>query len=66
MEQNYLQGACSPKINAMLAATIWNLQKLMKKLKQDLLWLYKLLINKTQVFVQKHTNSFTPPQSFAR
>jgi len=40
MGQNYLKGAKSPQINAMLAATGWNLKKLMKKLKQELLWPY--------------------------
>ena len=40
MGQNYLKGAKSPHINAMLAATGWNLKKLMKKLKQELLWPY--------------------------
>ena len=40
MGQNYLKGAKSPKINAMLAATGWNLKKLMKKLKKELLWFY--------------------------
>ena len=40
MEQNYLNGSNSPQINAMLAATGWNLKKMMKKLKQELLWLY--------------------------
>ena len=40
MEQNYLIDSKSPKTNAMLAATGWNLKKLMKKLKQELLWLY--------------------------
>jgi len=43
MEQNYLHGANSPKNNAMLAATGWNLKKLMIKLKAELLWLYKLI-----------------------
>ena len=40
MEQNYLIDSKSPKINAMLAVTGWNLKKLMKKLKQELLWFY--------------------------
>ena len=40
MEQNYLNGLNSPKINAMLAATGWNMKKLMKKLKHELLRLY--------------------------
>ena len=40
MEQNYLSGTNSPVINAMLAATGWNLKKLMEKLKKEFLWLY--------------------------
>jgi IS5 family transposase len=43
MAQNYLWGETSPQINAFLAATGWNLKKMMKKLKQELLWLYLLL-----------------------
>jgi len=39
MGQNYLWGEKSPQINAFLAATGWNLKKMMKKLKQELLWL---------------------------
>ncbi len=55
MEQNYLNGSNSPQINAMFAAAGWNLKKLMKKLKQELLWLYfsfrkdlKILLNQNQ------------------
>jgi len=40
MGQNYLNGVNSPRINVMLAATGWNLKKLMRKLKQEFLWLY--------------------------
>jgi len=43
MDQNYLQGKSSPRMNAMLAATGWNLKKMMEKLKQELLHLYALL-----------------------
>jgi IS5 family transposase len=50
MEQNYLHGADAPKINAMLAATGWNLKKLMKKLKEELLWLYDFITIKAQRF----------------
>jgi IS5 family transposase len=40
MAQNYLHGDDSPIINAMLAATGWNLKKLMKQLKGNLIsWL---------------------------
>ncbi len=45
MAQNYLSGDKSPQINAFLAATGWNLKKLMKKLKEELLWLNSLLQN---------------------
>ena len=36
MEQNYLHGDKSPKINALLAAAAWNFKKLMEKLKNEL------------------------------
>jgi len=37
MQQNYLMGEKAPKINAMLAATGWNLKKLMEKLQEEFL-----------------------------
>jgi transposase, IS5 family len=40
MAQNYLHGRSSPRMNAMLAATGWNLKKMMEKLKRELLHLY--------------------------
>jgi len=43
MAQNYLHGRSSPRINAMLAATGWNLKKMMEKLKRELLQLYYFL-----------------------
>ncbi len=42
MGQNYLWGEQSPQINAFLAATGWNLKKMMKKLKQEFIWPYYL------------------------
>ncbi len=36
MGQNYLNGEKSPQINAFLAATGWNLKKMMEKLKKEL------------------------------
>ena len=36
MGQNYLHGSKSPQINAFLAATGWNLKKMMQKLKEEL------------------------------
>ena len=56
MGQNYLNGANSPKINAMLAATGWNLKKLMKKLKQELLWLYFFLEKFSENFNQQNND----------
>jgi transposase, IS5 family len=43
MDQNYLHGRASPRINAMLAATGWNLKKMMEKLKRELLHIYTFL-----------------------
>lgn len=40
MQLNFLSGRGSPRINAMLAATGWNLKKMMEKLKQQLLRIY--------------------------
>jgi IS5 family transposase len=36
MQQNYLHGETAPQINALLAATAWNLRKLMKKLSDQM------------------------------
>lgn len=49
MAQNYLHGRASPKTNAMLAATGWNLKKMMEKLKLELLHLYFYLFPQVQV-----------------
>nr|WKN37955.1 IS5 family transposase [Tunicatimonas sp. TK19036] len=37
MQDNFLHGADSPKLNALLAATAWNMKKLMEKLKEEAL-----------------------------
>ena len=39
MEQNYLLGEKGIQINAFMAATAWNLKKMMQKLKEDFLCL---------------------------
>lgn len=44
MQDNFLWGAASPTVNAMLAATAWNLKKLMKELVKALLRLFELVI----------------------
>ena len=38
MEQNYLWGEKGIQINAYLAATAWNLKKMMEKLKEKFLY----------------------------
>jgi IS5 family transposase len=37
MQQNYLLGEKGVQINAFMAATAWNLKKLMEKLKENIL-----------------------------
>ena len=48
MNQNYLSGDNSPQINAFLAATGWNLKKMMKQLKAEfeksISWLTNLVV----------------------
>jgi len=44
----------SPKINAMLAATGWNLKKLMKKLKQEILWFYFSFEKNLKIFLNQN------------
>jgi IS5 family transposase len=50
MEQNYLQGDKSPKINALLAAAGWNFKKMMEKLKADFKNLIFWIIKSLQLF----------------
>lgn len=40
MGQNYLHGAESPQINAFLSAAGWNFKKMMRKLKEDLIFFF--------------------------
>lgn len=50
MAQNYLMGNKSPKINAMLAATGWNLKKYMEKLKAALSFAYFFCLRMNHFF----------------
>ena len=56
MNQNYLWGEDSPQINAFLAATGWNLKKMMKQLKEEFKnlarYIYKLLFLKINTFLK--------------
>lgn len=45
LNQNYLWGENSPQINAFLAATGWNLKKMMKQLKQEFRNLLSNILN---------------------
>ena len=53
MGQNYLHGKVSSKINAMLAATGWNLKKMMERLKKEtseaISFLLRRLLGKLQL-----------------
>lgn len=51
MQQNYLHGADSPQINVFLAATGWNLKKMMKKLKEKFLFYLNIFIQKFQILL---------------
>jgi len=55
MQDNFLWGRASSTVNAMLAATAWNLKKLMKELLQALLTLIRVLADglAEQLFISK-------------
>lgn len=50
MGQNYLHGNDSPQINALLAATGWNLKKLMNKLRKQLKKYFYFIFDSSQMF----------------
>lgn len=56
MGQNYLHGEKSPQINAFLAATGWNLKKMMSKLKKEIACMLKFTI--LIFFIQKRKTTF--------
>ena len=54
MAQNYLHGEDSPQINAFLAAAGWNLMKMMKKLKKDIIfWLLQIISLQINCLLEK-------------
>ena len=53
MGQNYLHGKESPQINAFLAATGWNLKKMMKKLKEEFEKSIRQLVHKLFLLLDK-------------
>ena len=62
MGQNYLHGKISPKINAMLAATGWNLKKMMERLKKEtseaISFLLRRLLGKLQLLSYSGTTKY--------
>ncbi len=56
MGQNYLHGESSPQINAFLAATGWNLKKMMRKLKAEYQKIFFTFFSK--LFFQKCAPKF--------
>jgi len=56
MGQNYLSGKESPQINAFLAATGWNLKKMMRKLKKEINQSIKWLVYPAIVIQLKKIN----------
>jgi transposase, IS5 family len=52
MEQNYLLGTKGIQINALMAATAWNLKKMMEKLKQEFLYLiFRLFLQQNFYYI---------------
>lgn len=65
MAQNYLHGAESPQINAFLAATGWNLKKMMRKLKkQVILWRLQIVSHQIDIFLEKHLKAQLSKSNF--
>ena len=58
MGQNYLHGNESPQINALLAATGWNLKKLMAKLRKELKKCLNLIF-KLNPFMARNYHNFS-------
>ena len=54
MQQNYLLGENGIQINALMAATAWNLKKMMEKLKEKFLqYLFQLFFSKNFYYILK-------------
>jgi len=65
MAQNYLHGAESPQINAFLAATGWNLKKMRRKLKkQVILWRLQIVSHQIDIFLEKHLKAQLSKSNF--
>ena len=61
LAKNYFMGETGPQINALLAATTWNMKKMMELLKQKIIFLfYKIQIMRfsNPVFKNKLNSGF--------
>ena len=59
MGENYLKGSISPQINAFLAASAWNLKKLMQKLvkkREEVIFVFILELKNGAIFYKKNLN----------
>ena len=59
MGENYLKGSASPQINALLAASAWNLKKLMQELvkkKSKAIFVFILELKNRVIFYKKNLN----------
>lgn len=59
MGQNYLLGEKGIQINALMAATAWNLKKMMEKLKLEFFrFIFQTLVEPLFLFFPARKNSF--------
>lgn len=61
LAKNYFMGETGPQINALLAATAWNMKKMMELLKQKIIFLFykiKIMLFSNPVFKNKLNSGF--------
>jgi IS5 family transposase len=61
LAKNYFMGETGPQINALLAATAWNMDKMMELLKQKIIFLFykiQIMLFSNPVFKNKLNSGF--------
>mgnify|MGYP006991984180 CR=1 FL=1 len=61
LAKNYFMGETGPQINALLAATAWNMKKMMELLKQKIIFLFykiQIMLFSNPVFKNKLKSGF--------
>ena len=61
LAKNYFMGETGPQINALLAATAWNMKKMMELLKQKIIFLFykiQIMLFSNPVFKNKLNSGF--------